>query len=77
MRVCERTCVVTCECMFVYIQICLKIALLDQHSHRFHVSVLNRVNEYCATVLPSLYSGQERQQRSIRGVYERVPMPYV
>ena len=42
--------------MRVYAYLCdrLKIrALLDQHSHRFHVPVLTRINQRCKAVLPS------------------------
>jgi hypothetical protein len=45
-----------CGCMRVYAYRIdrLKIrAVLDQHSHRFHVPVLARVHQRCATVLPS------------------------
>jgi hypothetical protein len=43
-----------CGCLRVYLYLlgCLnQRALLDQHSHRFHVPVLTRVNQRCRTVL--------------------------
>ena len=45
-----------CGCMRVYAYLvgCLKIrADFDQHSHRFLVTVLTRVQERCNAVLPS------------------------
>jgi hypothetical protein len=45
-----------CGCMpaYAYLVDCLKIrALLDQHSHRFHVTVLARAHQRCPTALPS------------------------
>jgi hypothetical protein len=45
-----------CGCMRVYAYLvgCLKIrAVADQHSHRFHVTVLTRVHQRCKAGLPS------------------------
>jgi hypothetical protein len=45
-----------CGCMRVYAYLvgCLKIrALLDQHSHRFHVPGSTREHQRCHTALPS------------------------
>jgi hypothetical protein len=51
-----------CGCMRVYAYLvgCLnQSTLLDQHSHRFHVPVLDREHQRCVTVLP-------RQPASVR-----------
>ena len=45
-----------CGCMRVYAYLigCLnQRALLDQHSHCIHVTVLTRMHQRCKTVLPS------------------------
>jgi hypothetical protein len=56
MRVCMRVCERACGCMRVYAYICSRLnqrALLDQHLHRFHVTILTRQHQRCPTVLPS------------------------
>ena len=45
-----------CGCMRVYAYLVGRLnhrALLDQRSHRFHVTVATRVNQRCPPVLPS------------------------
>jgi hypothetical protein len=63
-------------CMYAYRIGRLKIrALLDQHSHRFHVPVHTRVHQRCVTVLPRQPASERRSGAA--ATHARVPMHYV
>ena len=71
-----------CSCLRVYAYLvdCLnQRALLDQHSHRFHVTILTRIHQRCATVLPSQPASVRRSGAAAAPmrVHARVPMHYV
>jgi hypothetical protein len=58
-------------------------ALLDQHSHRFHVPVVTRQHQRCRTALPSQPASVRRSgaaattQATVHvWVHARVPMHY-
>jgi hypothetical protein len=73
--------------MRVYAYICGRLnqrALLDQHSHRFHVTVVTRVNQRCHTVLRTQPASVRRsgaaaatQATDNAWVHARVPKHYV
>jgi hypothetical protein len=76
-----------CGCMRVYAYLvgCLnQRALLDQHSHRFHATVVTRFNQRCIAALPS-QPASVRRSGAAGGdasdgacvVHARVPMHYV
>ncbi len=74
-------------CMRVYAYLAGRLnqsALLDQHSHRFRVTVVTRVNQRCATGLPSQPASVRRSgaaattQATVHvWVHARVPTHYV
>jgi hypothetical protein len=76
-----------CGCMRVYAYLvdCLnQRALLDHHSHRFHVPVVTRRHERCCAELPSQPAIVRRSgaaavtQETVHAwVDARVPMRYV
>jgi hypothetical protein len=76
-----------CGCLRVpaYLLGCLnQRALLDQHSHRFHVPVVTRVNQRCHTVLRTQPASVRRSGAAVATqatvhawVHARVPMHYV
>ena len=84
MRFCERAGVLH-AILSVYLVGRLKIrALLDQHSHRFHVPKPTRLHQRCKAVLPSQPASVRRSgaagatQVTVHAcVHARVPMHYV
>ncbi len=71
--------------VYAYLLGCLnQRALLDQHSHRFLVTVVTRVQQRCPTALPSQQATVRRSgaaaatQATVHAcVHARVPMHYV
>jgi hypothetical protein len=73
-----------CMRMYAYLVGCLnQRALLDQHSHRFHVPVVTRPYQRCRTVLRTQparvrRSGAAAVQVTVHAwVHAHVPMHYV
>ena len=83
----EGLCARMCGCLRVYAYICGRVnqrAVLDEHSHCFHVTVQTRHHQRCSTVLPSQPASVRRSgaaaatQATVHAwAHALVPMHYV